>query len=63
VQVKETNKTVEGVLKHVDKNGIKLETTTKERVEGKKKKETVVREYEYTFEEIKETKIVISFKK
>ncbi|WP_107038484.1 ribosome assembly cofactor RimP [Brumimicrobium mesophilum] len=63
VQLKEKNNTVEGVLKHVDENGIKLETTSKERVEGKKKKEIVVREYDFTFEEIKETKIVISFKK
>ena len=62
VQLKEKNNTIEGVLKHVDENGIKLETTSKERVEGKKKKEIVVQEHEYTFEEIKETKIVISFK-
>lgn len=62
VQLKEKNNTVEGVLKHADENGITLETTTKERVEGKKKKETVVQEFEYTFDEIKETKIVISFK-
>ncbi len=63
VQLKEKNNTVEGVLTHADENGIKLETTSKERVEGKKKKEIVVQENEYTFEEIKETKIVISFKK
>jgi len=63
VQLKEKNNTIEGMLKHADENGIKLETTTKERVEGKKKKEIVVREYDFTFEEIKETKIVISFKK
>ena len=63
VQLKEKNQTIEGVLTHVDENGIKLETTTKERLEGKKKKETVVQETEYTFDEIKETKIVISFKK
>ena len=62
VLLNEKNNTVEGVLKHADENGIKLETTTKERVEGRKKKETVVQEFEYTFDEIKETKIVISFK-
>ncbi|PWH85139.1 ribosome assembly cofactor RimP [Brumimicrobium oceani] len=63
VQLKEKNNTIEGVLTHADEKGIKLETTTKERVEGKKKKEIIVREHEFTFDEIKETKIVISFKK
>ncbi|RFC55564.1 ribosome assembly cofactor RimP [Brumimicrobium aurantiacum] len=63
VHLKEKNKTIEGVLTFVDENGLKLETTTKERVEGKKKKEIVVREHQFTFDEIKETKIVISFKK
>jgi len=63
VLLKEKNHSLEGVLKHADEKGIKLETTTKERIEGKKKKEIVVREYEFTYDEIKETKIVISFKK
>lgn|SRR5690554_5846632 len=63
VHLKEKNKTIEGVLIHADEQGIQLQTTTKERVEGKKKKEIVVRDHDFSFDEIKETKIVISFKK
>lgn len=63
VILNEKNQSLEGVLTHADEKGIKLETTTKERLEGKKKKEIVVQEYGFTYDEIKETKIVISFKK
>ena len=62
VKLKEKGK-IEGVLKSADNNGITIETATKERLEGKKKKVTVVKEHHLSFEEIKETKIVISFKK
>jgi ribosome maturation factor RimP len=62
VKLKEKGK-IEGVLKSADNNGITVETTTKERLEGKKKKVTVVKEHHLSFEEINETKIVISFKK
>jgi ribosome maturation factor RimP len=62
VKLKEKGK-IEGVLIAADDNGITVETTTKERLEGKKKKITVVKEHHLSFEEIKETKIVISFKK
>lgn len=62
VQLIENNKTLEGVLTFADENGIKIETSTKERIEGRKKKEWVKTEHEFTYEEIKETKIVISFK-
>ena len=62
VKLKEKGK-IEGVLKSADHNGITVETTTKERLEGKKKKVTVVKEHHLSFEEINETKIVISFKK
>lgn len=63
VLLKEKNQSLEGLLTHADDKGIKLETTTKERLEGKKKKVTVVQEHEFTYDEIKETKIIISFKK
>ncbi|HLW40606.1 MAG TPA: ribosome assembly cofactor RimP [Brumimicrobium sp.] len=59
----EKNKSIEGVLKNANEKGIVLEVSTKEKVEGKKKKEIVVRDYEFTYDEIKETKIIISFKK
>jgi len=35
----------------------------KERIEGRKSKHWVDKEYLFSFEEIKETKVVISFKK
>lgn len=64
VKVKLTdNGKLQGVLKDANEKGIVVETTSKERVEGRKKKETVIKDHELTFKEIKETKIVISFKK
>ena len=57
------NGKIQGVLKSANEDGVVIETTSKERVEGKKKKVTVVKDHELTFDEIKETKIVISFKK
>lgn len=53
---------LEGVLKYADDNGVVIETTRKERLEGKKKKVTVVEEHPFNYDEIKETKIVITFK-
>ncbi len=41
---------------------ITLQTERKERIEGKKKKETIVEDHTFTMDQIKETKIVISFK-
>jgi ribosome maturation factor RimP len=53
---------LEGTLLDVNDDGIVLQETRKERLEGKKKKELVTEEHELKFEDIKETKIVISFK-
>lgn len=53
---------VEGKLVEVNDENIVVETEAKERVEGKKKKELVVRQHIIEKENIKETKIVISFK-
>lgn len=53
---------VEGKLVEVNEQNIVVETETKERVGGKKKKELVVRQHIIEKENIKETKIVISFK-
>lgn len=53
---------VEGKLVEVNEQNIVIETETKERVGGKKKKELVVRQHIIEKENIKETKIVISFK-
>ena len=50
-----------GILKEVDDNYIKLETTRKEKVEGRKKKELVVEVLTLNFEEIKSAKNIILF--
>jgi len=51
-----------GVLVAVDQTQLTLETTEKKRLEGQKKKENVVEQITFPMSEIKETKIVISFK-
>jgi len=53
---------VEGKLIEVTDNDITVETESKEKIEGRKKKELVVRQHNILLENIKETKIVISFK-
>ena len=53
---------IEGKLKSANEKEVTIETTTKERIEGKKKKEIVVREHVVTFDKIKETRLIISFK-
>lgn len=53
---------LEGLLKAVTPNGMTVETTHKEKIEGKKKKETIVTQHELSFDDVKETKIVITFK-
>jgi ribosome maturation factor RimP len=53
---------LEGELKAVDEQTITVETSRKEKIEGKKKKELVVEAHALPFADIKETKIVISFK-
>lgn len=51
-----------GKLLDVKDDYIIVEETRKERLEGRKKKVTVTEEHKIDFKEIKETKIVISFK-
>ena len=53
---------ITGKLKEVDDNKILVETSSKERLEGKKKKVLVVKQNEIPFSQIKETRVVISFK-
>ena len=52
----------EGKLIAVDDEKLTLESSAKEKIEGKKKKELVVKTTEIPFDRIKETKIIISFK-
>jgi len=49
-------------LIEVHADSIVVETESKEKIEGKKKKELVVKQHPILIENIKETKIVISFK-
>lgn len=53
---------VEGILKEVSDEGIVIETSEKEKLEGKKKKVLVVKQHPISFDNIKETRVVISFK-
>jgi len=53
---------VTGTLKEVSDDKIIVETSSKERLEGKKKKVLVVKQHEIPFSNIKETRVVISFK-
>ncbi len=53
---------VEGVLMEADAEGIVLQTSRKERIEGKKKKELIVEDIPLKYADIKEAKVVISFK-
>lgn len=51
-----------GLLQSASEAGILLKIREKRRVEGKKKKEWVEEEIQIPFEEISETKLVLSFK-
>lgn len=63
VKVKLNNAgSLEGELVAATEEEITLRTTRKERVEGKKKKETIIEDQVVPMAEVKETKIVISFK-
>lgn len=60
--VKQDGVKLEGVLVDANEERIILENSRKEKIEGKKKKEVIVEQHELPFSNIKETKIVISFK-
>jgi len=53
---------VEGTLKDVNEKSVVLETSRKEKIEGKKKKIEVIEDQIIDFDKIKETKLIISFK-
>lgn len=52
----------EGELKEATKDEVVIRTTRNERVEGKKKKERIIEDIKVPMADIKEAKIVISFK-
>lgn len=53
---------LEGILKDVNDDEITLETSKREKVEGHKKKQLIVREHKFNYNEIKSAKAVITFK-
>lgn len=53
---------IEGELKAANEKEIVVENSRKEKIEGKKKKELIVEQHVLPMVQIKETKIVISFK-
>jgi len=53
---------IEGTLIEVTDNYFVIENSRKEKIEGKKKKEVIVEQHQLMFDDVKETKIIISFK-
>jgi len=53
---------LKGLLKEAGEEEIVLETSSKEKVEGQNKKQVVVREFKFKYNEIKSAKAVITFK-
>ncbi|NQX96375.1 MAG: ribosome assembly cofactor RimP [Flavobacteriales bacterium] len=53
---------VKGELKEVSEDEIMVEYSYKERIEGRKKKETIIQQEKINFNNIKETTVIISFK-
>lgn len=54
---------LEGELLEADDEGILLKTANREKVEGHKKKQLIVKEHQLKYGEIKSAKVVVSFKK
>ncbi len=53
---------IEGIMIAATEESITIQTTRKERIEGKKKKETIVEDHVIPMESIRTTKVVLSFK-
>lgn len=53
---------IEGELTHADEKEFIIESKSKEKIEGRKKKEWVIKKHTLSYDEIKEVKRVISFK-
>jgi ribosome maturation factor RimP len=59
--IKNDGAQIEGILKAASETEIEIETSRIEKIEGKKKKETIVEQIVLPLNSIKETKIVIIF--
>lgn len=62
VLTKQTDKKLEGLLLEVNEEGITLETSSREKLEGHKKKQLLVKKHNLKYDEIITAKAVISFK-
>jgi ribosome maturation factor RimP len=63
IEVVATNEEkLEGTILEANADGIVLETTTREIPEGHKKKQLVIKQHNFKYDEIKSAKAVISFK-
>lgn len=54
--------TVEGKLTDANETEFTIETNTRERIEGKKAKQNVIRKHQFQINQIKEAKVILSFK-
>ena len=61
--VKNGGEKLEGLLLEADEEGIVIETSSKVKLEGKKKKQLVRERHRLKYDEIKSAKAVISFKR
>ncbi len=52
---------IKGSLQYADEEKIEIETRTKIKIQGRKKKETIVKRFSFTFNEIKMAKVIITF--
>jgi ribosome maturation factor RimP len=62
VETTESSGKLTGTLLEVEEDGIDIETSSREKVEGHKKKQLIVKKHSLKYEEIKTAKAVISFK-
>lgn len=61
VKTKEGDR-LKGMIKEAGKDEFTLEAKVKKKVKGKKKKQEVTEDYKLPYDQVKETKVVISFK-
>ncbi len=60
--IKTSGEKLKGILKKADDNNVIVESSSREKTEGHKKKQLIVREHIISYDEIKTAKVVISFK-
>lgn len=53
---------IEGIMIDATPEQITVQTSRKERIEGRKKKEVIIEDHVLTMDKVQETKIIISFK-